>query len=26
VLQAVPDGVEDDGIGDDFVPVIHGEL
>jgi hypothetical protein len=26
LLQAIADGVEDDGIGDQFVPVSHGEL
>ena len=26
VLESIADGVEDDGIGDDFVPVIQGQL
>ena len=26
MLESIPDGVEDDGIGDNLVPVVHGEL
>ena len=24
VLESIPDGVEDDGVRDDLVPVVHG--